>query len=72
MAYDPTPEESERWPAVARGMAQWRQFFSFKRGYVRLEPKVASFYRDAETVNRVLKTFMDADTALRGPRLKTA
>ena len=72
MAYDPGPEETERWPLVARGLDEWRRFFAFRRGFVRLEPELATFYGSAETVNRVLKKIMEADAAIRNRRRETA
>jgi hypothetical protein len=72
VAYDPSPEETERWPLVARGIEEWRRFFAFRRGFVRLEPEVANFYGSEETVNNVLKKIMDADAAIKSPRRRTA
>jgi hypothetical protein len=72
MAYDPSPEETERWPLVARGIEEWRRFFAFRRGFVRLEPEVADFYGSEKTVNSVLRKIMEADAAIRAPRRRTA
>jgi hypothetical protein len=72
LAYDPSPADTERWPLVARGFEQWRRFFAFRRGFVRLEPEVASFYGNEETVNNVLRKIMEADAAIQAPRRRTA
>ena len=68
MVYDPSPEETERWPVVARGVEEWRHFVSFKRGYVRLEADIAKFYPDAKTVNSILRKFMEAEAAFHASR----
>jgi hypothetical protein len=72
MAYDPTPEETENWPVVARGYDEWRRFLSIKRGFFRLEDDLAKFFGNARTVNTVLRKVMEANEAIRGSKRKTA
>jgi len=64
MAYDPSPAETEKWPVVAQGIKQWRSYLSFKRGFVKLDPTVLRFYRDSQTVEKVLRKFMEADAVV--------
>src|SRR5947209_1903163 len=61
MAYDAPADTSDpkRFPTLARGRKEWEQFLSLKRGYVRLDPDLRSFYQDDRQVNELLRQFME-------------
>ena len=72
LAYDAPSEIDFSKGPTFRGIAEWRRFLSFKRGYVRLDPDVAKYYRDSQTVNDVLRKLMEVDEVIRAPKRKTA
>jgi hypothetical protein len=58
MAYEPPKEVNFKSGTVFRDVEQWRQYLGRKRGFVKLDPDVAAFFRDDQTVNEVLRRAM--------------
>src|SRR5206468_3466120 len=61
MAYEVPADTSDpkRFPTIARGRKEWEQFLSLKRGYVRLDRDLRTFYRDDRLVNDLLRHLME-------------
>lgn len=55
MEYEPPKEVDFKSGIVLKGARQWRQFLSFKRGWVKLDPAIRQAFPTDEAVNRALR-----------------
>ena len=72
MAFDPSAEETERWPLVGRGPAAVFAKPAKSAPLVPLDPDVAAVFQDAPSVNRALCELIEAMPAARTGTRKTA
>jgi hypothetical protein len=71
MAYDAPADTKE--PAFSiRGKAEWEQFLSFKRGFVRLDRDLRAYFKNDQQVNHVLRHVMEIMQSNSSKRRKTA
>jgi hypothetical protein len=55
MACEPPAEVNFKKGLTFRGLKQWKQFLSFKRGYVKLSPDLQKKFKDSAAVNEALR-----------------
>jgi hypothetical protein len=59
MAYEPPEEVNFKSGIVLRGIEQWKEFLSFERGYVKIDPKLRRQFKDPNEINRALRQWLD-------------
>ena len=75
MAMDVPDDVSDRkrFPMIARGRAEWEQFLSIKRGYVRLDSDLRAYFKSDAQVNNVLRhAIMIAEASVSTKRKRSA
>lgn len=58
MDYEPPKEVDFTSGIVLRGVRQWKQFLSFKRGWAKLDPALRQAFPTDEAVNQTLRKAM--------------
>jgi hypothetical protein len=71
LATEPPKEVNFRTGIILRGVEQWKQFLSFKRGYVKLDPKLRKQFKDPDQINQVLRQWVESKAAT-GKKRKSA
>jgi hypothetical protein len=64
MAYESPKEVDFKSGIVLRGVQQWKQFLSFKRGWVKLDPELRRVFPTNEAVNETLRKVIAQRTSL--------
>src|SRR5436305_15067673 len=59
MAIDAADVDASKPPVIARNRKEWKKFLSVKRGYVRLDSDLRSFYGDERNLNNLLRQLME-------------
>jgi hypothetical protein len=72
MAYDPSPEETDDWLPIGRGIAAYEKYKQWKKQMIRLEPDVAKVFRDSQSVNKALRKLIEAMPETSGRKKKSA
>ncbi|MGB7159830.1 MAG: hypothetical protein WBD40_17315 [Tepidisphaeraceae bacterium] len=72
-AYEPPAEVDFSKGLVFRGVKAWRQYLSWKRGYVKLDPELREVFPDDRAVNALLRQVVEvANKTIRKNRKKSA
>jgi hypothetical protein len=59
MAIDAGDIDASKGPFISRGSKEWNEFFSFKKGFVRLDPAIRKAFPDDKAVNEALRKVIE-------------
>ena len=59
MAIDAADVDASKGPFIRKGTEEWEAFFTFKRGFVGLEPEIRKAFPNDKSVNDVLKKVLE-------------